>query len=193
MEFLRKNKLRIKVKERRKKLGNEEECSMNEMIFKKISQLPFWISSPAVYLYIDCRHEAGTRKLIEFFWKQKIRVAVPRVVLKDLEFYYISSFEDLEPGSMGIMEPKKNCEKAEDSKAPVIVPGLAFDAMGFRTGYGGGYYDRFFEKEPEHYRIGIAFDFQVTGNVPREAFDQKVHTLVTPHFVKIEYDMEDKE
>ncbi len=38
-------------------------------------------------------------------WK---KVYVPRVVGKEMEFYQIHSFEDLEKGAYGILEPKKN-------------------------------------------------------------------------------------
>ncbi len=54
----------------------------------------------------------------------------------------------------------------------MVVPAIAFDRNGHRLGHGGGYYDRFLEKEPPTIlTVGLAFDFQLVGELPRHDTD----------------------
>jgi len=69
----------------------------------------------------------------------------------------------------------------------LIVPLVAFDARGFRLGYGGGFYDRTLEglraKRPT-LAIGFAFDAQEMDQVPIEDTDQKLDFIVTESGVR---------
>lgn len=64
----------------------------------------------------------------------------------------------------------------------LIVPLLAFDARGYRLGYGGGFYDRTLEglraKGPV-VAIGFAFSAQEVAEVPIDATDQRLDMIVT--------------
>ena len=64
----------------------------------------------------------------------------------------------------------------------VIVPLVAFDARGYRLGYGGGFYDRTLEglraKRPT-IAVGFAFDAQELPEVPIEETDQKLDFIAT--------------
>jgi 5-formyltetrahydrofolate cyclo-ligase len=64
----------------------------------------------------------------------------------------------------------------------VIVPMVAFDAHGYRLGYGGGFYDRTLEALKEKgpvLAVGFAFAAQELPQVPNEATDQRLDALVT--------------
>ena len=64
----------------------------------------------------------------------------------------------------------------------LVVPLLAFDAKGYRLGYGGGYYDRtleFLRGTGRPSAIGFAYAAQQTDHVPTEAFDQRLDMVVT--------------
>lgn len=64
----------------------------------------------------------------------------------------------------------------------LIVPLLAFDARGFRLGYGGGYYDRTLERlraRRPTLAIGFAFSAQEVDAVATEATDQQIDLVVT--------------
>lgn len=64
----------------------------------------------------------------------------------------------------------------------LIVPLLAFDANGYRLGYGGGYYDRtleFLRGSGRPSAIGFAYAAQQTDRLPTEAFDQRLDMVVT--------------
>ena len=64
----------------------------------------------------------------------------------------------------------------------LIVPLLAFDARGYRLGYGGGFYDRTLEglrKRGPVLAVGFAFAAQEVAEVPIDATDQRLDAVVT--------------
>lgn len=64
----------------------------------------------------------------------------------------------------------------------LIVPLAAFDAAGYRLGYGGGFYDRTLEllrKDGPVTAIGFAYDVQECASVPRDPTDQRLDLIVT--------------
>jgi 5-formyltetrahydrofolate cyclo-ligase len=82
-------------------------------------------------------------------------------------------------GAFGALVPKD-----APSLVPrvLIVPLLAFDARGYRLGYGGGFYDRTLEllrAQGEVTAIGFAFAAQWVEAVPTDSFDQPLDVMVT--------------
>ena len=64
----------------------------------------------------------------------------------------------------------------------LIVPMLAFDARGYRLGYGGGFYDRtlaLLRANGPVTALGFAFDAQELPQVPIDAYDQRLDGVVT--------------
>ena len=69
----------------------------------------------------------------------------------------------------------------------VIVPLVAFDARGYRLGYGGGFYDRTLEGLRARHAViavGFAFDAQEMPQVPIEDTDQKLDFIITESGVR---------
>lgn len=71
-----------------------------------------------------------------------------------------------------------------DPVTPValIVPLLAFDARGYRLGYGGGFYDRtlaLLRARGDVLAIGLAFAAQEQPEVPTEPTDEPLDAIVT--------------
>lgn len=182
--------IRKQVEDARHRLGEcwEEEQERNQRLLEKAREQKEFAEADEIYLYASHRHEAGTMELAAMWLKEGKRLAFPRVEGQEIYFYWVDSLDDLECGYRGILEPQKGCTRAENGFAPVLVPGVAFDWQGGRIGYGGGYYDRFFERENEHKKIGYAFAFQVYEKVPLQEHDIKMDLLVTEdrQAVKIE-------
>ena len=64
----------------------------------------------------------------------------------------------------------------------LIVPLLAFDARGYRLGYGGGFYDRTLAALracAPVLALGLAFGAQEVPRVPNDAFDARLDGVVT--------------
>jgi len=96
-------------------------------------------------------------------------------------------FRTWSPGSptreavWGIQEPIETAPAVEPDV--LLVPLLAFDAAGYRLGYGGGFYDRTLEGLRARKRviaIGLAFDEQRVDSVPHADGDQRLDWILTP-------------
>lgn len=64
----------------------------------------------------------------------------------------------------------------------LIVPLLAFDARGYRLGYGGGFYDRTLQglrAKRATIAVGYAFDAQQVSEVPIDEHDQRLDAVIT--------------
>ncbi len=75
-------------------------------------------------------------------WKLGKTVWVPKVHGETMDFYEITSFDELKPGAYGISSPMPEYLHRQTTDL-MIMPGVAFDTNRNRVGYGGGYYDRY--------------------------------------------------
>lgn len=81
----------------------------------------------------------------------------------------------------GIAEPLE--DKPAVDPDVVLVPLLAFDARGFRLGYGGGFYDRTLQrlrKLKPVVAVGLAYDELRVDAVPVESYDERLDWVLTP-------------
>ncbi|MGI6072716.1 MAG: 5-formyltetrahydrofolate cyclo-ligase [Lachnospiraceae bacterium] len=80
----------------------------------------------------------------------------------------------------GIAEPVSG--EIADVDALVIVPGLAFDKTGARTGYGGGYYDRYFaaHRDRSFVKVALCYDFQIVDSLESDPHDVAVDYVISP-------------
>lgn len=93
----------------------------------------------------------------------------------------IATPEDLqERGSIYLEPPSDADELPLDSSTVIIVPALALTPSGDRLGYGIGFYDRLLERAlPGAIAVGIAFDFQLMGELPTTEGDVPVSMVIT--------------
>ena len=151
----------------------------SRMIADRVITLPEYKDAKRILAYADYNHEVITRYIIEQAWKDGKEVAVPKVFGKDMVFYRLTDFSQLESGYFGIPEPKEDGETVSWEEAMMVMPGVAFDINCNRVGYGGGFYDRFLEKHPEVCRIAVGFSFQILPEVPTEPTDIRPQVIVT--------------
>lgn len=102
-----------------------------------------------------------------------------------MDFCEVNSTDDFQEGYFHVMEPKDeipamDLAELEQEKTIVFTPGLVFDINGGRSGYGKGFYDRFFQKYKKVIRVGIALSCQLAEQVPMETHDISMDYLVTP-------------
>jgi 5-formyltetrahydrofolate cyclo-ligase len=84
------------------------------------------------------------------------------------------------PDATGLPAPPPGTREAAPDL--ILAPLLAFDRSGGRLGYGGGYYDRTLEAlrtGPGVRVVGVAYEGQAVGAVPRDAHDQVLDAIVT--------------
>lgn len=83
-------------------------------------------------------------------------------------------------GPLGTRMPHPDAP--EDEPEVLLVPLLAFDAAGYRLGYGGGYYDRTLRALRARRKItaiGLAYAGQEVTSLPHEAYDERVDAVAT--------------
>ena len=66
----------------------------------------------------------------------------------------------------------------DDLTALVLMPGLAFDKQGNRVGYGGGFYDKFLQAEPNHPTVALCYDFQLFDKLETDDYDIPVDLVL---------------
>lgn len=109
-------------------------------------------------------------------------LALPVVVssASPLEFRRYRSGDPLIKGAHGIFAPGPDAPGVRPTH--VLVPLLAFDDLGFRLGYGGGYYDRTLAAlrlSGVVRAVGIGFAQQRVSFVPRGPVDEPLDVVLT--------------
>ena len=174
-----KKEIRKQYKEKRKNASLSEITRQSGMILKNFLDLDEYKISADILTYVSHDNEVDTISLIGRALNDNKNVAAPKVYGDIMHFHKINSLSDLNPGSFGILEPETG-DFYEPAEGIIIVPGIAFDKMGHRVGYGGGYYDKFLEKNNGLLSIAFAYDFQVTDYITCEEYDKNPDILITP-------------
>ena len=169
-----KREVRKKYTKVRANIENRDE--KNKKIRENLKNLEIYKNAKSVFVFISYKSEVDTKKIIEDIIKDGKKLLVPLVKGKDMIAVEVNGIEDLEPNKMGILEPKSGEEVLDVDLT--ITPGLAFDSEGYRLGYGGGYYDKFFAKV-DTIRMGIGYSDQIVEEVPHEDYDKKLSYLLT--------------
>lgn len=180
-----KRTLRRRMLDLRESLSPEQVRRESLAVCERLVNHPVFKEGKTILFYFPFRKEVDVRPAMEEAWSAGKRVVLPKAdpATKSLSFFSLRRGEPLVQGSYGIPEPSGNAS----AKIPpgaidlVVVPGVAFDERGYRLGYGGGYYDRFFSRHPGPFkRIGVAYSFQVVPTVCPEEHDQRLDGLITP-------------
>lgn len=113
-------------------------------------------------------------------WKEGRHVYVPKVNGREMDFYEITSMQDLKKGYRDILEPIDTLLPVHGISGIMVMPGLAFDRMGHRIGYGGGFYDRYIASQKNSlYKVAFAYDKQVFSKITVQEHDQTADCIVT--------------
>ncbi|MGM9951635.1 MAG: 5-formyltetrahydrofolate cyclo-ligase [Lysinibacillus sp.] len=177
-----KKEIRNRVRRRLKEMDEGTYLSRSALIRTRLLQEPSIIEGETIAVTISGFPEVETRHIIEAFWEMGKTVAVPKCEpgTRNMTFYAIADFSQLEKVYMGIEEPIVDRTEyvAKEQIDVMIVPGVVFDEAGYRIGFGGGYYDRYlpgFKGE----KVSLAFEEQVVGSIPAASHDIPVDIILT--------------
>jgi len=88
----------------------------------------------------------------------------------------------LSENPFGFAEPAGGAEVNPAELGVILMPLVAWDAVGARLGMGAGYYDKALEplrhRNPP-LRVGIAFDVQRSNGIPTDPHDVPLHELIS--------------
>lgn len=179
----KKKELRQKVLKLRRSLAQETIMAESEAIAGRLYNWPEYVQAGTVMLFLSMPDEVQTGRLIEHAWQQGKTVCVPYPgeVYGHMQAAVIHNFAELSAGKFGILVPDESTLSfvAPEEIDLVIVPGVAFDALGRRCGMGAGYYDRFLQKTSHAVTAGVALVCQMVPAVVCDVHDRTVDYIVT--------------
>jgi 5-formyltetrahydrofolate cyclo-ligase len=154
--------------------------STSAVIQERLLHCPAVQDAQHWFVYVSAGSEVATHDLIRELLGRSQTVAVPRVLnSSQIIAQPIRSFEELAPGTFGLLEPKPSEERMTAIDV-AVCPGIAFTNRSERLGSGGGYYDRFLAANPPRIAIGLAFECQITSReFPIHTYDRPMDFVIT--------------
>ena len=175
---MNKQELRKAIRARKRAMTGEKIHTRSAALCRKFLQTEEYRRARTLYGYLPYNQEVRTEAILEQAMADGKKVAVPKVYGDEMKFIYLEDLTQVEKGYSGIPEPIADHPVAEDESALVLMPGLAFDPQGHRIGYGGGFYDKFLSREPNHPTVALCYEFQVVEKLETEEFDIPVDTVI---------------
>lgn len=177
-----KMRLRNEARQYRNSLSRQDKEKLDRKVANKVVNLWSFRDAEVVFAYMSTKIEVDTAAIIEKAWELGKKVAVPRCIpgTRQMKFYYIDSFAQLENGSFGVLEPDTAvCAAAKEyTNAVCLVPALVFDKSCYRLGYGKGYYDRFLS-DFKGSVIGLCYEACRRDVLPHGKYDKSLDLFIT--------------
>ena len=180
---MNKKELRSTYSERRQKLSGIQKDAQSLSIANNCLRLPVWDHQfYHLFLSISNKSEVDTGFLLTVLQGKDKHVVVPKITGPgELTHYLLTEDTRLKENSWGVPEPVSGRAIDPLKLDVVFLPLLAFDELGHRVGYGGGYYDRFLAKcRGDAIKIGLSFfgPEPVIGDL--HAGDVRMDFCITP-------------
>lgn len=163
------------------KLSPAEMDSSDEAMFEAFLTLPEVQRAKVIFAFWGIPgREPNTRVLIEKLLSQGKIVGLPRMLPgRQMEVRRYDPAIPMVKAAFGIEELSTDCLLIPKEEIDfVLTPAVAYDRRGYRTGFGGGYYDRWLE----HFTgttVGLCRECVLQDTVPAEAHDAQVDAVVT--------------
>lgn len=155
---------------------------LEQQLLHHLLKTDVWKRAQTIGISIALAYEWDTEPIIRTAWAEGKRVAVPKCYPEErkMSFYKMTSYDALENVFGALQEPNPHqAELIQKSQIDLlIVPGLYFDMLGYRIGFGGGYYDRYLENF-QGSTLSLMSEALVVPQLPRDDFDIPVHHLIT--------------
>ena len=167
--------------------AQENKDELSRQIVRQFLALPEYQAANTVLFYLDVRSEVRTRHSLEEALASGKKIVVPYCVEGELlELFHLESMDELSVGMYRILEPKAELRTLSAKQVQVedidliMVPGVAFDRRGGRTGHGKGYYDKLLEHaRPDTPLVALAFECQMFPEIPTMPHDIFMDKIIT--------------
>ena len=179
---MEKKELRAFIREKNKNLTEEYRAQADAGIATRFLLYPVFQQVDSIFCYVSMENEPDTRTIIETAWQMGKMVTVPRCISMEdsrMEAVQIKSWDDLETGTMGILEPKQGLPVIDGYKiALAVVPCVTADRWGGRLGHGAGFYDRWLRGQ-SMYKYCLCYEELLSDRVPVDQNDIKMDRVFT--------------
>lgn len=174
-----KAQIRKRILEKRDALTPAQRMRSELLVTERILGHQWYYKAEHVLLFASCGSEISTADIMEDAFRSGKTVYLPKVSGENMHFYRILKGEPLTKGYGGIWEPAGGGERLfgykENDRESVlmIMPGVAFDPMRNRIGYGKGFYDRYLADKSGLHTIAVGFDCQMVAGIESCEMDIK--------------------
>ena len=179
-----KGELRKVYKLKRSSLTNTEILSLE--IANKTLEIDIWnLQNYHVFFPIEKHKEVDSKLIIQIVQGKDKNVILPKLNLesKTIDSFLLTDSTLLKTNYLGISEPFNGIQINNNQIDLVFVPLLAFDNIGHRVGYGGGYYDKFLSKCPRAIKVGLSYFDPINKIEDINSKDIKLDYCITPNKV----------
>ena len=147
-----------------------------ERIAEQFQELDGLRDAQCIYTYLEFQVEVRTSGIAEQLLRDRKRVLTTGADHKRAPAETLCELTWV--GGQLIQTPLATTDIAQIDL--FLVPGIVWDRLGYRVGFGGGYFDRLLASaRADALKVGLAFEFQLIESVPREAWDIPVDVLIT--------------
>jgi 5-formyltetrahydrofolate cyclo-ligase len=155
-----KSELRKAAFKHRNSLSGQEVTRLTLLLLERFKTFDFSnVRTVHLFLPIVEKKEPDTFLFIDWLRQQhpEILIIVPKAdfLTSGMTHHLYHAKDELSKSSFNILEPVDS-EHYAGAIDLVLIPLLAFDAKGYRVGYGKGFYDRFL-KDLNTLKIGLSF------------------------------------
>lgn len=173
---------KIKLRESMKSMRNGLDPDTKQAHDQRLSDVLLSIinrsNAKIIHTYLPMGTEVNLFPLLKTLLQEGKTLVAPQALPKrKMKNWLLQSLDELESGIYGTQYPGSKMEYS-GSYDLIIVPGLAFDKLCYRLGYGAGYYDHFLNQHPEAKKIGICYPFQYIDKVPIEEHDERLNRIL---------------
>ncbi len=186
LEDLQRRKTEIREQAHAARNAQENKDELSQTIVDRFVALPEYQRAKTVMFYVDVRSEVRTRHYFATALTHGKRIVVPYCVDGELELFHLESMDELSVGMYKILEPREDLRTVATKRIAVeeldliMVPGVAFDRRGGRTGHGKGYYDKLLEHcRADTPLVALAFECQMFPEIPMQEHDIFMDKVVT--------------
>lgn len=160
----------------------KESVLISEELLKFLSALTY----KNIVFYLPIQGEVDLRFVIQsLLQKAEKAIYLPRFESHQNQYCFSRIFNletDLVLGKYAVLEPKSTCPTFSMAEAKILmdiwmVPGIVFDSLGHRIGFGKGYYDQFL-KDASGLKLGIGYEWQFVENLPVSQTDISMDYLI---------------
>lgn len=182
---IKKADIRREVLQYRKALDEVQRQKASIILAERILGHQWYYLSENLLGFVPYGSEIDVREILEDALKRGKKLYLPKVLGEEMEFFRVTSLNELQSGYRGILEPAGNTEcfvYDEDlaEKTLMLMPGAAFDKERNRIGYGKGYYDKYLLEKPnlQVRTIGVGFACQMVEQIPSQEWDIRPYQVI---------------
>jgi 5-formyltetrahydrofolate cyclo-ligase len=178
--------LRTKFRAIRAAMGPDRRLALGRVVHERLFALQVFADARTLLLFYSFGSEIPTAGIIQRSLDEGRRVFLPLLEGGEMLASELRPGDSLAATTYGPKEPSTRVPVDPAEVDLVIAPGLGFDRLGHRLGYGGGHYDRYLPKlRPETPRLGIAFHQQLVAELPHDPGDERLDLVVTDREVAV--------